>query len=179
MLTRYSTAMRLMQYIVGDNVDKTAMESPYYDPTKPNTAPNPAGSQYNDYFGSVGRDYHRIIEKIDGITDPVIANGYKSLRAICMIMDTYDAWKVADIYGALPYSQAFKVSQYPTPSYDYDFDLYKQFDQQLKDAADVLKANTGNLCIHKAGLCITQQLGAHFNGIAIYYSFIRMKRRGS
>ena len=65
MLTRYSTAMRLMQYIVGDNVDKTAMESPYYDPTKPNTAPNPAGSQYNDYFGSVGRDYHRIIEKID------------------------------------------------------------------------------------------------------------------
>ncbi|HEU4609598.1 MAG TPA: SusD/RagB family nutrient-binding outer membrane lipoprotein [Chitinophagaceae bacterium] len=144
MLIRYSTAMRLMQYIVGDNVDKTAMESPYYDPTKPNTAPNPAGSQYNDYFGSVGRDYHRIIEKIDGITDPVIANGYKSLRAICMIMDTYDAWKVADIYGALPYSQAFKVAQYPTPSYDYDFDLYKQFDQQLKDAADVLKANTGN-----------------------------------
>lgn len=147
--SRYANAMRHMQYIVGDNIDKDAMEGPYADPTK-TTFPNPVGSLYNDYFGSTGRDFHRIIEKIAGIKDNLIASGYKNLSAIATIMDTYDAWKVADAYGALPYSEAFNVTQFPIPKYDYDYDLYLKFDKQLKDAVDVLVANpTGQINFNK------------------------------
>lgn len=143
LLSRYSNAMRHMQYIVGDNTDKDALEAPYCNPTQ-TTFPNPAGSLYSDYYGSTGRDFHRLIEKIAAIEDETRKLGYRNLSAVASIMDTYDAWKVADTYGALPYSEAFNVSQFPAPKYDYDYNLYLQFDEQLKVAVDTLVANTSN-----------------------------------
>lgn len=143
LLSRFSNAMRHMQYIVGDNIDKDAMEAPYCDPTKTNF-PNPVASLYGDYFGSTGRDYRRVIDKIGFIEDGLVKSGYKNLSAIASIMETYDAWKLADAYGALPYSQAFNVALFPVPKYDYDYDLYLTFDKQLKDAVNVLVANPTN-----------------------------------
>lgn len=136
--TKYSSTLRYMQYIVGDDAGKDAMESPYADPTK-TTFPSPPGVYYRDYFGMYGRDYHRIIDKISTLADTTLRSAYANLGAICRIMDTYDAWKIADMYGALPYTQAFNASQFPLPKYDYDYELYKLFDTQLKDAATVLK----------------------------------------
>lgn len=143
LLSRFSNAMRHMQYIVGDNIDKDAMEAPYCDPAKTNF-PNPVASLYGDYFGSTGRDFRRVIDKIGFIEDGLVKSGYKNLSAIASIMETYDAWKLADAYGALPYSQAFNVALFPVPKYDYDYDLYLTFDKQLKDAVNVLVANPTN-----------------------------------
>ncbi len=83
---------------------------------------------------------HLIIQNIDLLPEPE-KSSYADLRAICQILDTYQAWRTLDIYGAMPYHQAFNVSQYPLPAYDYEQTLYKTFDSVLKVAATVLNTN--------------------------------------
>lgn len=141
LLTKYAYPMRYMQYIVGDNTEKDAMESPYVDPSK-TTSPDPGGSVFSDYYASTGRDFHRIMDKINGIQDEALKNTYSNLGAITTILDTYEAWKVVDIYGAMPYTQAFNVTEYPLPKFDYAWELYLLFDKQLKESVDVLKTDT-------------------------------------
>lgn len=138
--TKYASTMRYMQYIVGDDAGKDVMEAPYADNTR-TTFPSPQGFYYRDYFSLYGRGYHVIIDKIAAIPDPELKKAYASLGAICRILDTYDAWKIADMYGALPYTQAFKAVAFPLPEYDYDFELYERFDTQLKEAVNVLRTS--------------------------------------
>ena len=63
--SKYSTVMRYMQYIVSDATDKDALEAPYINPSKTQNNPDPGGSLYSDYYTSYGRDFHRIIDKIN------------------------------------------------------------------------------------------------------------------
>ncbi|QEC52040.1 SusD-like starch-binding protein associating with outer membrane [Anseongella ginsenosidimutans] len=140
--TRYSSVMRYMQYIVSDGADKEGLESPYWDASE-TAGPNPGFNYYADYYNGDGRDLHRIIEKID-MMDEAQQASYANIKAICRILDTYQAWRVADVYGAMPYSQAFNPVEFPLPAYDYDFGLYQVFDTQLKESAAVLMANSPN-----------------------------------
>ncbi|WP_160711624.1 SusD/RagB family nutrient-binding outer membrane lipoprotein [Chitinophaga solisilvae] len=143
LLNKYSTSLRYMQYIVGDNADKDAMEAPYCDPGKVNFPdPGSDGTLYSDHFNGVGRDMSKIIDKINNTESPLLRNAYTDLKAICTIMRVYDAWRVADMYGALPYSQAFRPTEYAVPDFDFNWTLYLQFDQELKASADVLKAKS-------------------------------------
>ncbi|MVN20493.1 SusD/RagB family nutrient-binding outer membrane lipoprotein [Mucilaginibacter arboris] len=137
---KYGTTMTYMQYIVSDGADATGLASAYWNPTK-TTGPNPGFPYYNDYYTGMGRDMHRIIDKINSL--PTEQQGsYQGLKAISSVIDTYLAWRVSDIFGAMPYLQAFNDVQYPLPAYDYDYTLYKVYDKQLKDAATLLKNNT-------------------------------------
>lgn len=142
---KYASTMTYMQYIVADGVDANGLAGSYWNPTKP-TGPNPGFPYYNDYFTGNGRDMNRIIAKINSLPDAQKST-YQSLKAICSIINTYQAWKVADVFGALPYTQAFNDVQYPLPAYDFDFNLYKTFDTQLKDAATLLKNSTGQFAL--------------------------------
>ncbi|HVI46525.1 MAG TPA: SusD/RagB family nutrient-binding outer membrane lipoprotein [Chitinophaga sp.] len=145
LLNKYSTSLRYMQYIVGNSVDKGDLESPYCDPTK-TVFPDPGsgGALYSDFYNTTGRDYQRIISKINTLDNQSLKAAYTDLAAICQIMSVYDAWKVSDVFGAMPYSQSFNVVKYPVPDYDFNWDLYLTFDKQLKAAVDVLKAKTPN-----------------------------------
>ncbi len=135
----YRTTMTYMQYVVPNATEPTGLANIYWVPGAL-TGPNPGFSYYNDYFNGIGRDMHRIIGKIDVDN----AKGkYQALKGICMVIDTYHAWRVADIFGALPYEQAFKPDSFPLPKYDFDFTLYKIFDDQLKEAANLLSNNAG------------------------------------
>ncbi|MEO6813284.1 MAG: SusD/RagB family nutrient-binding outer membrane lipoprotein [Ginsengibacter sp.] len=142
---KYRTTMTYMQYVVPDVSQPTDLSGIYWVPSAAPTAksPNPGFPYYNDYYTSVGRDMHRLIDKINGLPDAQKAT-YQSLKAMASIVDTYEAWRVADIFGAMPYSQAFKPTEFPLPAYDFDYTLYKVFDQQLKDAAGLLTNNTKN-----------------------------------
>lgn len=138
---KFATTMTWMQYIVPEGVASDALANYYWkSTTAPSSGPVPNFPYYNDYFSAIGRDMHRIIEKIDNLpaTDKEM---YKGLRAICQVVDVFHAWRVADIYGALPYSQAFQPERYPTPAYDYNWDLYKVFETKLKEAATALAAS--------------------------------------
>lgn len=137
---KYGTSMTWMQYVVPDVSDGPTLASKYWDVSK-TTGPNPGFSYYGDYYNGIGRDMHRIIDLINLMPDDQ-QGIYQGLKAMAMIIDTYQAWKVADIYGAMPYTQAFNPVKYPLPEYDFNWDLYKIFDKQLQDAATTLKNNT-------------------------------------
>ncbi|MCW3463436.1 SusD/RagB family nutrient-binding outer membrane lipoprotein [Chitinophaga nivalis] len=151
LMNKYRTTLRYMQYIVSDNVDKADMEQPYCDDQK-TTFPDPgsSGALYFDFYNSIGRDCARLLDQINAIKEEGRRSTYRELAAICRIMFTYDAWKVMDIYGAMPYSQAFNVTAFPLPVYDYNWQAYQVFDKQLRDAADVLRAKyTGQVNLSK------------------------------
>ncbi len=140
---KYGTTMAYMQYIVPEGADANALATRYWNPSK-STGPNPGFPFYNDYFTRYGRDMNRIIDKIDNMPDAQKAT-YQGLKAIGQIINVYEAWRVADVFGALPYTQAFDNVKYPLPEYDFDFTLYKTFDTQLKDAATTLKGTSGQI----------------------------------
>lgn len=142
LLARYQGVMTYMQYVVPDAEAKEALEAPYWKPGE-TTGPDPGLNYYNDYYGGFGRDLNRIVKKIDALSEAEKAT-YANIRAICRILDTYEAWRVADVYGAMPYSQAFQEKAFPLPAYDYNWDLYKVFDAQLKESAGVLQAANAN-----------------------------------
>ncbi len=133
---KYGTTMTWMQYVVPDGSDAAGLAGKYWDISK-TTGPGPGFSYYNDYYNGNGRDMHRIIALIDAMPVDQKAT-YQGVKAMCSIIDTYQAWKVVDIFGAMPYDQAFQPDKYPLPAYNFDYDLYKIFDQQLKDAATIL-----------------------------------------
>lgn len=142
---KYGSTMTYMQYIVPDGADANGLAGNYWNPSK-TIGPNPNFPYYDDYFTGIGRDMNRIIAKIDGLPDAQKAT-YQSLKAICQVLNVYQAWKVADVFGALPYTQAFDSAKYPLPTYDFDFTLYKSFDTQLKDAALLLKNGTAQFAL--------------------------------
>ncbi len=141
-MKKYSTTLTWMQYVVPEGASSDGLANRYWkSSTDPSKGPVPGFPYYSDYFNSIGRDMHRIIEKIDNLSSADEKETYKGLRAICQTVDVYHAWRVADIYGALPYSQAFQPAKYPLPGYDYNWDLYKVFDSTLKEAATALAAS--------------------------------------
>lgn len=131
--------MVYMQYIVPDVANATSLQSNYWAPGA-TTGPGPSLDYYNDYYTGAGVNMHRIIAKIDAYPADKKAS-YANLKAIAQILDTYEAWRLVDVYGAMPYAQAFNDVKFPLPAYDFDFTLYKTFDATLKGAAAVLKVN--------------------------------------
>lgn len=141
---KYGTTMTYMQYIAPNANTPEGLAGAYWDATK-STGPNPGFNYYSDYFTGVGRDMHRLVGIINALPADKQAT-YQGLKAMATIVDTYHAWRVADIFGALPYEQAFDDVAFPMPAYDYDYTLYKNFDQRLKDAATLIKNNpTGQI----------------------------------
>lgn len=134
MINRYQF-MQYMQYIVPDG-DNANLTSAYWAPGA-SSGPAPSVTYYDDYFNGIGLNMRRIIQKIDAM-DAATRASYADLRAICQVLDVYHAWRVVDIYGAMPYAQAFNDVKYPLPQYQGDYDLYKAFDDTLKAAATVL-----------------------------------------
>lgn len=136
---KYGTTMTYMQYVVPNATEASGIASIYWVPGA-TSGPIPGFPFYNDYFTGVGRDMHRIIDRIDA---EYSKGKYQALKGICMTIDTYHAWRVADIFGALPYTEAFQPTEFPLPKYDYDFTLYKVFDDKLKEAANLLSNTSG------------------------------------
>ncbi len=138
-MKKYGTSMTYMQYLVPDVATPDGLSGAYWNPAR-TTGPNPGLFYYNDYYTGVGRDMNRIIDQINLLPADKKAS-YQGLKAMASIVEVYHAWRVADAFGAMPYSQAFNDGTYPLPAYDFDFDLYKVFDKKLKDAATLLKDN--------------------------------------
>lgn len=167
---KYGTTLKYMQYVANDAVDASGMGAAYWDPGK-NTGPNPGFSYYDDYYNSIGRDMHRIIDKINTLSDAQQAS-YQGLKGICSIVDTYQAWRVADVFGAMPYAEAFNAASFPLPKYDLNYDLYKVFDQKLKDAATLIKnAPSGQINMNAQDLFY----GGDYNKWLAFANTLRIK----
>ncbi len=133
-IARYAF-MNFMQYIVPDGTNAN-LSAKYCDPSL-TTGPDVGVNYYSDYYTGIGKSMNLIISNIDALP-AAQASTYAQLRAICVILNAYHAWRTVDIYGAMPYNQAFNATSFPLPEYDYDYTLYKVFDSQLKQAATTL-----------------------------------------
>ncbi len=70
--------------------------------------------------------------------------GNTNLHAACMIMKAYAAHQTTDMWGKIPYSEAFKMSEgIIYPKYDTQQEVYTAILAELKAAADELNSGTG------------------------------------
>jgi hypothetical protein len=70
---------------------------------------------------------------------------FRNVRAIVRIMRVYYFMILTDIYGDIPYSEGGKgyVDRNPTPAYDLQENIYKDFLKELKEAENELSADGG------------------------------------
>lgn len=67
------------------------------------------------------------------------STGQGFYEAIGRIMKSHAFQMIVDIYGDVPYSQAFQGSANPTPAYDNGIDIYRDLFRQLDTAIALLK----------------------------------------
>lgn len=96
----------------------------------------------NQYWRLIYHDVENLQEVIrlnqDGTTK-VKAAAYGSNAnqiAVATILKVWAMQIMADTYGDIPYSNAFKGRDVPTPSYDKLSDIYTKFQEELKNAVD-------------------------------------------
>lgn len=95
--------------------------------------PSPyAGFYWSDFFNGTGNKLTSMVQYIDKMK-PEEQTRYRDLRAKGKITITYMAWKVFDVYGAMPYSEAFRGQEgFLKPKYDLYKNIYEQLDDTLK-----------------------------------------------
>lgn len=65
--------------------------------------------------------------------------GKEFYAGIAKVMKAKYFQDLADIFGNVPYSQAFQLAKFPTPKYDKAEDIYADLQQQLDDAIEIFK----------------------------------------
>jgi hypothetical protein len=68
---------------------------------------------------------------------------FNNHKAIAMVMKSFYMQYIVDLYGNVPYSQAFLRGENLTPAYDNDMDIYMSLMTQLDDAIALIEANNG------------------------------------
>lgn len=75
-----------------------------------------------------------------------MAEGNTNLYAATQIMKAYSAQQTTDMWGKIPYSEAFKMSEgIIYPKYDTQQEVYTAILAELKEAADLLNNGTGEM----------------------------------
>jgi hypothetical protein len=74
------------------------------------------------------------------------AEGNTNLYAAALTLKAYTAQQTTDMWGKIPYSDAFKMNDgIIYPKYDEQHDIYLQILDELKEAADTFNNGTGDL----------------------------------
>lgn len=71
------------------------------------------------------------------------AAGDKWTKGVGQVMEALVIAKATDLYGDIPYSQAFDIVKYPTPVFDKQADVYVALQKVLDEAIVNLSAATG------------------------------------
>ncbi len=145
LLGKYSGVMQYMQYIVAED---GAQEGAYVNTAK-NTRPSPYAPYYRDYYAQIGLRLKYLVNNV--IPNNPEKDRYQHIVAIANILETYQAWLMFDVYGAAPYTEAFKINEgIRTPKYELyqkglgGKELYKVFDEKIKQNIEVLQKESKN-----------------------------------
>lgn len=68
---------------------------------------------------------------------------FNNHKAIAMVMKTFYMQYIVDLYGDVPYSEAFKAGDNLTPKYDDDQAIYRDLIVQLNNAIALIDSNSG------------------------------------
>ena len=140
LLGKYSGVMQYMQYIVAED---GAQEGAYVNTAK-NTRPSPYTPYYRDYYEQIGLRLKYLVNNV--IPNNPEKDRYQHIVAIANILETYQVWLMFDVYGAAPYTEAFKINEgIRTPKYELyqkgvdGKELYKVFDEKIKQNIEILQ----------------------------------------
>ncbi|HOV45044.1 MAG: SusD/RagB family nutrient-binding outer membrane lipoprotein [Chitinophagaceae bacterium] len=93
----------------------------------------------NDFQNSIWNNYYYNANNYNFIVTNANAKGAGTYEAIGRIMKALDFQVLVDIYGNLPYSEAFKGTDFKTPKYDDDVAIYNDLLRQCDIAIGLLK----------------------------------------
>lgn len=132
---RYEGVMTFMQYLVASGGSDGRA---YNSQNKKDENVTPGLSFFWDYYyGTSGLKLRQVIRQID---ENNLKDRYTGLQAVARMLEIHQAWLCLDLYGAMPYTEAFQATQGGTltPKYDFSWDLYKKFDEILKEQVAIL-----------------------------------------
>ncbi|GAB3170145.1 SusD/RagB family nutrient-binding outer membrane lipoprotein [Telluribacter humicola] len=97
--------------------------------------------RYGRLYNGIGdrlNDVEKLVEKLPAEEQP----RYQNMIRISRILKAYYTFYVSDIYGSIPYSEAFQGRYGGTlqPGYDTQQEIFAQLDSELKEAISTLKA---------------------------------------
>lgn len=109
---------------------------------------NPATIETNlaitsGFYSGIWADMYRAIARYQEIIDSDQAAKTPNHVAIAKIMKAYYMQYIVDLYGDVPYSEAFKGVDNVTPKYDNDADIYAALVQELYDSKALIDAAAG------------------------------------
>jgi len=105
----------------------------------------------NQYWTLIYHNVKNLVQVIKLNTDPEtkakasVYGDNNNQIAVATIMKVWAMQMMADTWGDIPYSEAFKADDptnpIPTPKYDKLQDIYASFAKELKDAVDMIDVN--------------------------------------
>ncbi|PWJ60084.1 SusD-like starch-binding protein associating with outer membrane [Dyadobacter jejuensis] len=125
----YTRIMPWMQYATGVNGNQGAFT------TNMSNFSSRYGALYSN--GAQLYDIEKLVERMEADVQP----RYVHMIRIARILKAYYAFYVSDIYGSIPYSEAFQARYGGTltPAYDTQQALFARLDAEIKEAVSVLK----------------------------------------
>jgi hypothetical protein len=108
-------------------------------------APSTEESTYNitNTFGTgVWTGFYNTLFDLKELERKSLAANLPFHRASSLISQAILWQQLVDVYGDIPYSQAFDVAQYPAPAYDKAEDIYKDLQVKLDTAIVLMKGYT-------------------------------------
>ncbi|SIN75682.1 Starch-binding associating with outer membrane [Epilithonimonas zeae] len=110
--------------------------TPFVDDYTPNIT--------SGYNSAIWDAMFRQITNFQTIIDYNDPNGqYKQFKAMSMIMKAYHVQILTDLYGDMPYTEAFKRELNLSPKYDKGEDIYKASIADLESAVQLINSGTG------------------------------------
>lgn len=110
--------------------------TPFVDYYTPNINSGFLPGIWDEFFKTTAN-----LDIIDKYPDPT--NNFARTKAAAKIMKAYYVGILTDLYGDMPYSEAFKYQQNLSPRYDKGEDIYKASIADLEAARAIIDAGTG------------------------------------
>jgi hypothetical protein len=113
-----------------------AFGTPFIDDYTPNVTSGYNATIWDTLFRNV-TNFQTIIDFND------TTGQYAKFKAMSMIMKAYYVQILTDLYGDMPYSEAFKRDLNRTPKYDKGEDIYKASIAELEGAVQLITSGAG------------------------------------
>lgn len=120
---------------------------------------------YQAFYTTIGRNLVEIEKLIKNMPEAERAQ-YRNIDAIAKIHKVYAGFRVADVNGSIPYTEALQARETAnfTPVYDNQEKLFQVFDDELKAAVDsLLKPAAGQVAFASYDMFYTNSATAAAN----------------
>lgn len=86
------------------------------------------------FYQSIWVDTYKALARFQQIIDHETADKSPNYVAIAKIQKAFYMQYMVDLYGDIPYSEAFQETEKVTPTYDKDIEIYKNLVEEVKEA---------------------------------------------